>query len=164
MPGIFAPRKQIKFEGLGTGGTEFDFLKLGQVVAKVEASSDEQSIRSIRLTFTDRTTSTIGSEEEAYQQCISFDYESGERITSVSIWKKSAFRIKTNKGKEIFIQTMVPQPGNEKTMPLGSGILLGAFGKHVDNVRSLGFSMLDKIRRVDNEERGVWSKSVVAMT
>ena len=104
MPDIFLQCKEINFSGLKTGGVGFEFHKVKQQIKKIEVCSGLQTIHGIRFTFTDGTTDTIGLQEAMYQQSITFDYGSGEHITSLIIWKESAFLIKTSLDQEIFIK------------------------------------------------------------
>ena len=67
----------------------------------------------------DGTTNTIGLQEATYQQSITFDYESGEHITLLSIWKESAFFIKTSEDQELFIKPVAQQLGTEQKVQVG---------------------------------------------
>ena len=87
-------------------------MERSNVVTRVDAWCGKNIITGIRLTFSeglkDNSIAIIGEERGRYFENINFDYDSGELITSISIWSNSegtglgAFRIKTNKDKDFF--------------------------------------------------------------
>ena len=144
MSEIFLKSKEIKFSGVSNDGDDFEVYKIKQIIKKIEVCFGFQTIHGIRFTFSDGTKNKIGLQEAIYQKSIIFN-ESGKHITSLSIWKESAFRIKPNKEQELFINPVEQQLGEEQKIEVGSGIMLGAFGRHDNNVKSIGFFMLRKI-------------------
>ena len=143
----YSYRKKVDFVDPRIGSKNFELSNMNQFAKKIEVWSGQTNIRGIRMTFTDGSTSMVGKEEENHNG-ITFDYENGERITSLLIWKGSAFYIKTSTDRVFFTRGLNPL-GRTTKLEVGSGILLGAFGRHGDDcIETLGFSTLRNINHV----------------
>ena len=147
---------QYKTRG-GTGGHPFEFDKIaqGQFVNKIECWRGRQEIFGLKLTFTDKSTEQIGKLRGTYEGGITIDYKRGELIKFISIWlnekgtKVAGFRITTNKGQVFFPQmSLINLCTKEYQMSAASGVMLGAAGRHGNDVDALCFVMMRKIKRI----------------
>lgn len=143
--------------GHKNGGSPFqyDFAREGAVVEKIEAWAGGSQLRGVRLHFSNGQTKLIGAVGGRYQGSFSLDYNAGEYVTSLSIWgngagtRCGAFRIKTNTNRLYFPQMTSWGLKTEYKMEVGSGIILGAWGRHGIDVDSLGILCLRKIIGTD---------------
>ncbi|KAI0559803.1 natterin-like protein [Gracilaria domingensis] len=141
----------------GQGGTGFTQERISQrqVVTKIEAWAGGWQLRGIQLTFSDGTVVVNGRKEERYQGALTMDYASGEYVNYLSIYgngagtRCGALHIKTSKGQDYFPQMYDWGLKTEYKMEVGSGIILGAFGKAWGDIDSLGILMLRKVIGAD---------------
>lgn len=112
-------------------------------------------MRGVKIHFSNGRSSTFGKAEDRHQGSITLNYASGEYVTHLSIWgngagtRCGAFRIRTNKGQDYFPKMYKWGLKTEYPMQVGSGIVLGAWGRHGGDIDSLGFLMLRKIIGTD---------------
>ena len=144
----------------GSGGSAFqaDQVRNGAVVEKLEVWSYRNSLAAIHLTFSNGHVEKIGDKgDHKHQGSFSIDYAGGETVTELSIWgngagtRCGAFRIKTNKKREFFPKMWSWGLKTEYKMEVGSGIILGAFGRKSGVVNSLGLLMLRKVSSIELE-------------
>lgn len=139
----------------GKGGNSFEAARYrnGIVVSGIEAWAGEWQLRGIRITFSDQSKVTYGKTEGKYCGSLNIDYLSAETITELSVWGNGAgtrcgsFRIKTSKGQTFHPQMTKWGLKSEYKMNVGSGIMMGVTGRAGDDIDSLGFLMLDKVKK-----------------
>ncbi len=148
-------QQRYRIGGQGGGGFWHHEISHNSVVKKIEAWAGGWQLRGVKLHFSNGTVSTIGKAEGRYQGAIELRYDDGESVTYLSIYgngagtRCGAFHIKTNKGQDYFPQMYDWGLKTEYKMEVGSGIVLGAFGKAGLDVDSMGFLMLRKVVGVD---------------
>lgn len=144
----------------GSGGSPFqvDQVRNGAVVEKLQVWSYRNSLAAIHLTFSNGHVEKIGDKgDHKHQGSFSIDYASGETVTELSIWgngagtRCGAFRIKTSKNRVFHPKMWKWGLKTEYKMDVGSGIILGAFGRKSGVVNSLGLLMLRKVAAVELE-------------
>ena len=145
----------------GKSGTELKVDRIFQkhLVNKIEYWRGANVIYGIRLSFTDNHSRVIGKIQGQTAGSISFDFAGGELITSLSIWlnesgsKIAGFQIKTNAGQEFFPQILLMNMNAKRhNLPVGSGVMLGAYGKYFNDVHALCFLMMREIKSVTLKE------------
>ncbi len=81
-----------------------------------------------------------------------FEFQSGERVTALSIWGNAAgtrcgaFKIKTSKNREYFPQMYDWGLKQEYPMDVGSGFLCGLYGGAGSDIDKLGFAFLQPVK------------------
>ncbi|KAI0561855.1 natterin-like protein [Gracilaria domingensis] len=141
----------------GQGGSGFrqDRISQSQVVTKIEAWAGGWQLHGIQLTFSNGSVAVIGRKTDRYQGALTLDYASGEYVNYLSIYgngagtRCGAFRIMTNKGQNYFPHMYDWGLKREYKMEVGSGIILGAFGRAGWDIDSLGILMLRKVIGTD---------------
>ncbi len=125
--------------------------KSGNVVRSLKAWVDDHTLRGIQVEFTDETTSTVGMQEGNSTE--RFYLASGEKVSSLQVWGSSfdtgrcgGFVLKTDQGRE-FIVTSPTRKGEPYQPELGSGILVGVFGREGHDVDALGFALLRRVEK-----------------
>ena len=130
---------------------EYSQVAAGAVVYRIDTWADNVGVTGVRLTYTSGTQMMAGKATGEYQGAFSVNYGAGERVTGVSIWmncrstRVGGFRIRTSNKREYFPRKTSRCLNRERAQDVGSGIILGAIGRHDTVVRGLGISMLRRI-------------------
>lgn len=144
--------QQVQYVGREVGES-FNFNKTDEnlVVNRVEAWTGVCTLRGIRITFSDGSQQVAGVKQGRYQGSIQLDYDAGERITYLSLYgnvqgtRLVGMYMKTSTGEEWFPKSMYWQCWTEHRMEIGSGIIIGATGKHGREVEKLAVLMLRNV-------------------
>lgn len=144
----------------------FENVKEKAVVTDIETWGNDWTLRAIKITFSNGKMEIIGRIADNNLGVFKLDYEGGELVSYLSISSNShegqrdhrvgAFRIKTNKDREYFPR-ITRDISSETMLEVGSGIILGAWGRKGLDVDALGFLMMRQIS-VD-EQKYFHSKS-----
>ena len=147
----------------GRDGTGFhkDRISQRQVIKKLEVWSKENGLSAIDITYSDGTVETAGKSKDNHEGSFEIDYGNGERVTEIQIfglrnYKVFKIEIKTNKARSFnpgsssegqlrLIFAFNPEMFVNYKQPVGSGIIIGMYGRHGETINALGFKMLRKI-------------------
>lgn len=150
-----------KFAIGGAGGSNFLALPKdksgelsGAVVKKLSLWKTKDALVGIRVWYSDGTFSALFGREKGTET--SFTFIPGEQVTSLTIWgngigtRAGRLFFTTNKdktfdcGKDTSGQSSYPAPPES----IGSGLMMGVFGRSGSEIDCFGFIFLDKIKRI----------------
>lgn len=140
----------------GSGGGEFYYgVKKGQispssgaVVRLLKAWYDSNTMRGIQIELTNGGKHSFGRQEGTQSQ--PFYFADGETIQSLKIWASDhdtgrcgGFELITNEGRKFDVDAR--RTGDPYQPEIGSGILVGLFGRAGADIDCLGFALLRRV-------------------
>ena len=137
----------------GSGGAEFYFglgqeqsPQSGTVIRSLRAWCSSTAMRGLEVNLTDGSNKMIGLQEGTPTE--TFYFTDGEKVTSLKLWagpilqgRSGGFELITDKKRKFSVDATM-RTGNPYQPELGSGILLGVFGKVDEDIHCLGFGLL----------------------
>ena len=125
----------------------------GVVVRSLKAYIDENTMRGLEVELVDGSKQMFGQVEGKPTDI--FYFAEGEKVTSLKLWagnfsdgRSGGFELTTNQKRTFSVDA--PNRTGEPYQPeIGSGLLVGVFGKCGDDIDCLGFGLL---RRVESAQ------------
>lgn len=140
----------------GDGGRQFYFgcegndPTSGRVVRSLQAWVNKVVFKALEVEFTDGTIRTAGVKNGTPTE--KFYIANGEKISSLQMWgggwqegRSGGFKLQTDRGREFNVFTP-DRIGYPYRPPLGSGILVGVFGRAAADIDALGFALLHQVK------------------
>ncbi|KAL6464916.1 hypothetical protein MHYP_G00272330 [Metynnis hypsauchen] len=135
----------------GQGGSSFDFngLTNGATLEKIWVWVGGWQIKAIKAWLTDGRSMQFGEPSGNRSE---FIFQSGEQITSLSLWgngagtRAGAIKFKTNRSREFFAHMTDWGLKTEYPVEVGSGICMGILGRAGADIDCLGFMFINGIK------------------
>ncbi|KAL6464914.1 hypothetical protein MHYP_G00272310 [Metynnis hypsauchen] len=135
----------------GRGGNGFDFngMNNGATLEKIWVWVGGWQIKAIKAWLTDGRSMQVGEPSGNRSE---FIFQSGEQITSLSLWgngagtRAGAIKFKTNRSREFFAHMTDWGLKTEYPVEVGSGICVGIFGSAGADIDCLGFKFINSIK------------------
>ena len=143
----------------GMGGKNYYFgipkrgpLKSGTVVRSIKAWKNDYTLKALEVELSDGSVHSAGHKEG--EQSDPFFFAQGEKLTSLKLWggdsaggRATGIELHTD-DKRSFNFTVRDHMKTSYEPDLGSGILVGVFGRSDHDIDCLGFGMLQRVRSV----------------